>query len=745
MFLTRIELQGFKSFAEKTIIELLDGKGSSHRHITAIVGPNGSGKSNIADAVRWVLGEQSTKAVRGGKSEDVIFFGSQNRNRASMAEVSLLFNNGDGAIPLERPEIKISRRLYRDGASEYLLNNAASRLIDIQLLLARANFGKESYLIIAQGMIDHLLLMGGAERKTFFDEATGVHHLQIKKDQAIKKLLTTAENLKQAKLLQEEITPRLRSLSRQVRRLEERENIEKELFELQKEYFSNLWQGLEKEKNQLLDELRKLEEGLRSKNKEMKKSEEGWRGLEFEETKSSILFRLQDDYRHLLEQKQALKEKKFNLETQKLNPVAAARPFDFDKIQNELALILKKFEELLKFFSETQSPEEIVSLKEQFNANVQQFKNLLTAFKKPTSDGKNTAELEKIKKNLDILEQKLNQIQTELNGLRKKEESKKSFFLDYQKNFLRQQEERHKLEEQINALKIELAKIDVRETSLKNELAADLKERAEEIKKLQPTISYEEAVNLLPQIQKLKRQIEWIGGIDPEIVKEYEETKSRHDFLQVQSQDLEKSISSLVELANNLEENIQKQFEERFNKINEKFNEHFRLLFNGGQAKIIKMAGEPKDKEEMEEEMATVENGAAPKKEDSILDKLIIGKTCQGVEIHATPPGKKLKNINMLSGGEKALTSIALISAILAVNPPPFIILDEVDAALDENNSLRFARILNELAAKTQLIVISHNRATMQAADFLYGVTMGKDGVSKILSLKLEEAIGQKI
>ena len=127
-----------------------------------------------------------------------------------------------------------------------------------------------------------------------------------------------------------------------------------------------------------------------------------------------------------------------------------------------------------------------------------------------------------------------------------------------------------------------------------------------------------------------------------------------------------------------------------------------------------------------------------------MLDRFTKKDSYRGVEIAATPPGKKLKSIAMLSGGEKALTSIALLSAILALNPPPFVVLDEVDAALDESNSARFASIISELAHRTQFIVITHNRATMQASEILYGVTMGEDGISKILSLQLEPAAATK-
>jgi chromosome segregation protein len=739
--LTRIEIQGFKSFADKTIIELPTKTQTAKKPITAIVGPNGSGKSNIADAIRWVLGEHSSKSLRGDKSEDIIFYGSKNRSRAGMAEVSLSFNNETRLIPLEQSEVKITRRLYRDGTAEYLLNNTPTKFSDLQLLLTKANFGKESYAVIAQGMIDHLLLMGGTERKTFFDEATGVRHLQIKKEQAIKKLINTEANLKQAKLLLEEIEPRLRSLTRQVKRLEERKNLEETLFELEKNYYSTLWQSLEKQKEKLQNQLEELEKEIALKNEIIKKGEEVMKSLEFEETQSEVLLRLQKEFQSLLERKQSLKEKEISLRARLTTRFSKEPKIDFEKMLIKLTSLLKEFETLIEMAEKIKRIEEIPLLKNKLAESVQQLKDLLNSLSgNPTNDKQIETEFQTIQKEIESIDQKLQQIQKQFSEINQSEQSKKASFFSQQKELNQRQEERRVLETKYNEIKIELAKLEVQGNNLESEMQADLKEKVLEIKKYQSSLTPEEALNLLPQIQKLKRQLEWIEGIDPEVVKEYNETKERHSSLQTQCQDLEKSISSIIQLIDDLEENIQKQFENSFTKINEKFNEYFKILFGGGQAKLIRISSEKNEKSENSEDEVNKESIQENEKLSSLeLNRLTSETTFQEIEIQAIPPGKKVKNINMLSGGEKALTSIALVSAVLSVNPPPFLILDEVDAALDENNSLRFARILDELSTKTQLIVITHNRATMQAADVLYGVTMGQDGVSKILSLKLEE------
>ncbi len=743
MHLTRIEIQGFKSFAEKTSVGL-PSKTDGRQPITAVVGPNGSGKSNIADAIRWVLGEQSAKAVRGEKSEDVIFFGSASRGRGSMAEVSLHFNNEDGTIPLDRPEVKVGRRLYRDGTSEYVLNGEVSRLSDIQMLLTKAHVGRESYSVIAQGMIDHLLLMGGAERRTFFDEATGVRHLQIKKEQSLRKLDTTGENLTKAKLLLEEIGPRLRSLTRQVKRLEEKESLEKELLDVQNKYFSSVWRSIEEERAKWERSLREIETELAKKDSEIAEAEKAMGTLEKQETQSAAVLRLQQEYRQTLEERQTLREKEFSLRAAMVAK-SGKKTIDIESAAADLRSAHRQYLDLLKELNGAKTAQDLARLKESFAAHAERLKKILSSISNEPAGEENKeagTPMAALRAELEAADAKITRIQKELADTNRKEETQKSAFFSQQKNFFQTQNERRDIERRHGDIKIELAKIEVRRNALEAEIAADMKDRAEEIKSAggEPTMTAADAQTLLPDIERIKRQLEWIGGIDPEIIKEYGETKERHEFLMIQTQDLEQTLQSLIELARDLEMKIQTQFKESFSRINERFNEFFRILFNGGQAKLVLLTEKAEDEEEEREPQTSEAAPATPG--DALLAEAKKTKLAvQSIEIQATPPGKKIKNISMLSGGEKALTSVALISAILSVNPPPFLLLDEVDAALDESNSMRFAKILSELAARTQLIVVTHNRASMQAADFLYGVTMGKDGASKLLSVKLEEGL----
>ena len=189
MYLKKLELQGFKSFANKTSLEFMPG-------ITTVIGPNGSGKSNISDAIRWVLGEQSMKSLRGTKSEDIIFAGTENRKSQGFAEVSLVIDNQDAKLPIEFAEVTITRRLYRSGETGYFINKAPCRLKDILELIMDTGIGKDGYSIIGQGKIDEILSNKSEDRRGIFEEAAGIIKYRTRKEESEKKLEQAKLNLK---------------------------------------------------------------------------------------------------------------------------------------------------------------------------------------------------------------------------------------------------------------------------------------------------------------------------------------------------------------------------------------------------------------------------------------------------------------------------------------------------------------------------------------------------------------------
>jgi len=885
MYLEKLEIQGFKSFAKKTVLEFPDKIKGSHS-ITGIVGPNGSGKSNIADAIRWVLGEQSIKTLRGKKSQDVIFSGSDKKARLGYAEVSLFLNNHDKKADIDYEELIITRRVYQSGEGEYFINHNKARLADIQLLLAKANFGQRTYSIIGQGMADSVLSASLAERKELFDEAVGVKQFQIKREQTLNKFKATRDNLAQSQLTLQELEPRLRSLTRQVKKLEKREEIDKDLKQLQLDYYSQIWQG----NNQKLKDVEKqkssLEKSYKNFNTEITAIQEKIDQFSTESSRQNQYQKIQSDYNNLIEEKNNLlhektilqakidlqlekqgqgnlvwlnkhqndlnkqisdlkeqlkdinnlinqeknnlTDKKDNLTAleQKLNNVKS----ELNNLQKTTQLPFEQEEELEEIFNLQQrlvnqllkitDPEQLNEIKNQARTISQKLSLYLDKLKnckkqdsvnlinlqnqlENLSQQKNdlTLGISQIKLNIEIKQEKIDNIEKEINKTQQEqaklaqeislnkiepknkkeyqtkinqqlteieekiniidkkiknqeekinqfnieEQNKKENLINLQKEFQEKQLQLNTYSQEINQFNIEIAKYTTKLEDLETEIRHDQLD-LNKIKEHQSTKKIDEE-STYQKIEQLKRQMEIIGGIDDETLTEYKEIKERHDFLKEQSEDLEDAIKSLEKVIEELDKTIKEQFDKAFKEINKEFQKYFKILFNGGQAELIKVSSAQVKKEEQEETEEEIEDGVlaqADKFAKKIKEKE--KESYSGIEIKATPPGKKIKAINMLSGGERALTSIALICAIIFNNPSPFIVLDEVDAALDEANSERFNAILEQLAKKTQFIVITHNRVTMHYTHVLYGVTMGDDGISKMLSVKLadaEDMVGQ--
>jgi chromosome segregation protein len=237
VYLKRLEMLGFKSFASRTVLEFSPG-------ITAIVGPNGSGKSNVADAMRWVLGEQNMRQLRGKKSDDIIFVGGQGRAALGMAEVSLTLDNSTGWVPSEYSEITVTRRSYRSGENEYLINKQKVRLKDIVLLLAQARIGHDSYTVIGQGMIDAALSLRAEERRGLFEDAAGIRPFQVQRAEAEGRLKQTEQNLERLRDIVSEIEPRLAPLAEQARRAVEYAQVSSELQEVLVTWYALQWRRL---------------------------------------------------------------------------------------------------------------------------------------------------------------------------------------------------------------------------------------------------------------------------------------------------------------------------------------------------------------------------------------------------------------------------------------------------------------------------------------------------------------------
>ena len=383
MYLKRLELQGFKSFADKTILELMPG-------ITAVIGPNGSGKSNISDAIRWVLGEQSMKSLRGQKSEDIIFAGTQNRKSLGFAEVSLVFDNLDGRLPIEYTEVTVTRRLFRSGESEYLINKTDCRLKDIVELFMDTGIGKDGYSIIGQGRIDEILSNKSEDRRHVFEEASGIVKYKARKIESEKKLEQTKLNLLRVNDIIYEIEQKIEPLKEQSEKAKKYLNLKQELKNIEvglfvyniNEYKEKLEKIIEDtqilnnqkdEENNKLEEINNLKQKLKEEIDIITEEIEKLHNLEAktlqekEQINSGIKVineriannnlnyeRFEEEIKELKEKKKALEEEVKQKEEKKINLFANKEKFEkeleekqkeLDELNNKLSEKEKEIEE----------------------------------------------------------------------------------------------------------------------------------------------------------------------------------------------------------------------------------------------------------------------------------------------------------------------------------------------------------------------------------------------------------------
>jgi chromosome segregation protein len=731
MYLKRLEIQGFKTFAQKTILEFMPDR-AGRRGVTAIVGPNGSGKSNIADALRWVMGEQSLKLLRGKKSEDVIFSGTEKRARSGFAEVTIVMENDRrGENDIEMNEIAITRRLYRDGQSEYEVNRQAARLQDVVLLLAQCGVGQRTYSVIGQGMIDHVLVSSPAERKEFFDEAFGLRPFQLKRHSAMNKMEESRKNLAQTEGLLREIGPRLTTLERQVKRLQERETLEADLKSLERAYYGFQWKEISSGIHAAGQKVERARAEQIKKEGEASVLEEELGALEKATPPTEGFRELQDALRLLADERAKLRERQMALEQKQA--IAAVRaekpwaPLPLSRIIESIDDLQKKHQKLAALLTAKKVDlEAIRSLAEELALQSSELVSKLQRpapepEKGPVRDPEIDRELAGIVEGLSDVARRTKEAEMRIESWNKEEEGKRSHVFELQHRLNRAREEARQAERKSSEAAIELARVETRREGFMGDLRMHAAHLDGQLDELSRTTTEMPGPDAGARLQRLRSQLEWIGGIDPETIKEHTETKERFEFLSKQTSDLRESINSLEVVVQELDTTIRERSATAFHVLNREFATFFKKLFNGGDARL----------EELMAEAETDEEGNVIQEADP--------NQVAGIEILATPPGKRFKSIALLSGGERALTSIALICAIMATNPSPFVVLDEVDAALDESNSRKFAEIIHDLADKTQFIVVTHNRATMTQANVLYGVTMGDDGVSQLLSVKVED------
>ena len=700
----RLELQGFKSFADKVNLDLTHG-------VTAVVGPNGSGKSNITDAIRWLLGEREARNLRGGKAEDLIFAGTKEKSRMGLAQASLYFDNSSGFFPVDYKEVSISRRVSRDGESQIFLNKSEVRLKDIIDFFARSRMGARCLAIVNQGESDVFINATPLERREMIEEILGLKEYQIKKAEANRRLKNTTINLDKAKALIDELAPHLRLLKRQVAKYEGREEIIGELRKLEDDYYGNKLKALHSSLNQALPKVLALD-------KEISREEAVIKKLEAELTKVKVSEpETNEKIAYVRSQRNGLLDQRFNLQKD-LSRIEARLELVSNSDNVKEVNLIAAINEIKNIAESSLAEENINKLKAVVKSIILIINNLWQRKPSPVN------ELDENKKHLT---ERLGSVQKGLKDLESKETEFTGIIKDFNEKFrevfITFEEERNKLiklkEERNNAF-FERERVEIRMKDLSDQIAETGRKISEFEKWSGEPPSDEETV--VKRMFRLRGEISSIGEIDPNIIKEHKETEKRYTFLTDQVEDLEHAMADLKNLIKELEYKIHHEFTSAVGRINEEFTRYIHLLFGGGRAKLV--VDENTGKEEREE-INNKENN------NEELET--------GVYIDISLPRKRVKGLEVLSGGERALVSIAALFALISVSPPPFLVLDEIDAALDERNAKRFSELLREFAKKTQFIIVTHNRATMEAADVLYGVTMLPDGTSKILSLKLSQ------
>lgn len=746
MRLKSLEIFGFKSFANKTIF-------SFPANVTAIVGPNGSGKSNVVDAIRWVLGERDLKGLRIGRSDEIIFGGTPNKARMSLAQVSITIDNNDGELPVDFKEIAITRKIDRDGESEYLINQSGVRLKDIVELLAKAKIGHQGMTIVNQGSADAILKVSPKERRAMIEESLGLREYQLKKEESKRRLISTEENLEKTRALLEELKPHLRSLRRQVGRWEKREELVNGVQTFEQLFFGGKFKDIYDEKikieekgsvgrgalaqeERVLEVLEKEFDGLEKKrpdfSQEFKKLREESdkieqeRGLILREL-GQIEGRIEGLKRITPSSGQRLnfKEVETTLRMTKEVLVKIVVSGDLDQIRHELKELIGKIDAVFKV--ENQSEE----INEEVRSLLGEKESLLNKIKELEGD------IKKINETSDDLRRKDEQTGSDSHGLILKIQKQRSRIsaLSQDLNDVLLMEEKIKLREADLSMKLKEAGLNIGEFSpdrVKNINIEEELHRADFVGNLE---------DLEMKIFRLRHELSAIGEVDEILLKEAKETEERYQFLSRESEDLEKAKIDLEKIIDELTEKIDTEFSEHLKVINEEFNKFFRLMFGGGKAKLLLV--KPVKKKKIEEVLAPVaaetENSSENKKEIVEVEEEKESEVESGIDFYLDLPKKKIKSFDVLSGGERSLVATSILFAIVAAMHPPFIVLDEVDAALDEVNAQRFAKMLGELVGRTQFIVITHNRATMEVAKVLYGISMAEEGISKAISIKLEE------
>lgn len=745
MYLSHITIHGFKSFAKKTTIDV-------SQQVTGVVGPNGSGKSNIAEAIRFVLGEQSMKTMRSKIGADVIFKGSEHLAAMSRASVTMVINNKkkDGTVDtspisdtlasyLVYDEITLSRTIYADGTSDYTLNDAKVRLKDVQELLSFAGIGGSAHTIINQGEADRILLASPKDRKEALEDALGLRVYHMRLNESSRKLERVKTHVREVELLRTEIKPHLQHLERQVKKIESQEEERRSLHTLLVAYFHK-----EDTEMAILRE-RIYEQGTSDSLLTVTQS--------IQKELAILREKKQDDVQGVVENEVTAKKERLLAEIQLINERKDQVTKTLGRLEGEKMFFEK---ELAKDREVTSATIPLTELKSSQTSLANGFTSLTHALSlsdiekartvtdeltKTANDffhtytANDNSKKESIKRDIEELTKGIIEHERIASGLGQELSSLQEVFnqisVEREQKVATRHEEEKKimlLESKLRELEsvIMLRKQEESELALRGEHYQALLQEGTmivgrvllEYKTMQPDEKYRDSKkqDLMRAIERCKLRIEEAGVPNKdEVIAEYKTTKERDEYLTKELADIRDSEEKLLMLIDELTTTLSEKFASGVEEVSKVFSTFFGEVFIGGKAKLTVVKSVKIDEEGNETEE-------------------------RGIDLDVALPNKRVKEISMFSGGERALVSIALLFAMSAITPPPFMVLDETDAPLDESNARKYGSMLKRLSEHSKLLVITHNRETMNHCDMLYGVTVGVEGGSKLLSINFKEA-----
>jgi chromosome segregation ATPase len=761
-------MKGFKSFPERVSLEFSPG-------VSVIVGPNGSGKSNITDAVLWALGEQSPGAIRGASMQDVISAGGKNTSARREAQVEVVIDNSDGRAATEFSEIAVERRLDRSGDGGYRLNGARARLADISDVLSDTNLGREMHSVISQGRVETIIHSKPRERRLLIEEAAGLGKHRKRRRRAELKLRGTRDNLDRALDVEREARGRLRPLKRQAQAAELGARIEREEMELKGQivaeelrFGADRAAAAAKAAATARNKRGVLEEQLSEVSKRRSAAEERFAERDRARTQAwGLLTKLRAESERVAVRVAGLSRSEAEVEARLERLRTELGPLTLDvgtsgapaqravKLEEELGEVDAGLKAALDGLTTAASDAASETARENALGEVRAGSERAIRHARRAEGLLGERHREKMRARMAGGEELLEDVHAALAAveavgaaIRARVERTESTVVGNEgdgdeiadelractKLEFELQAQMRSVSEELTQAEVEAAHLGDRRAEAEREMATIVEKLGEEVPAAEVAMTEEERAEIDRKLGRLDRRRAQIGPVNPLAEREYEEAVEHVEQLQAQREDTERAMRELESLIREIDDEIERAFEETFEATATNFEEMVEHLFPGGRGRLRRVSLRAVHEEE--QPAAEGDEGAEaaepdPDEEDrEERDEF-------GVEIEVNPAGKSTRKLSLMSGGEKSLVALAFVFAVFLARPCPFYILDEVEAALDDANIDRFLQLIRRFSDRAQFVIVTHQKRTMDAADVLYGVTMGGDGVTKVVSRKL--------